>query len=110
MDDEDAVGAKDAKDAKKSENGFISTDVRNRAKYRQMKEGLKGFGQISGLEVLLREDQVNEAQISKILKQMQKWKPYQETSSQMSMQYQMDFSDSEIKSKTEKKQKYHFKK
>ena len=58
MDDKDAV------DAKKSENGFISTDVRNRAKFRQMKEGLKGFGQISGLEVLLREDQVNEARSS----------------------------------------------
>ena len=40
MDDKDAV---DAKDAKKSENGLISTDVRNRAKFRQMKEGLKGF-------------------------------------------------------------------
>ena len=40
MDDEDAV---DAKDAKKSENGFISMDFRNRAKFRQMKEGLKGF-------------------------------------------------------------------
>jgi predicted acyltransferase (DUF342 family) len=107
MDDKDAV---DAKDAKKSENEFISTDVKNRAKYRQMKEGLKGFGQISGLEVLLREDQVNEAQISKILKQMQKWKPYQETSSQMSMQYQINFSDSEIKTPTEKKRNYLFKK
>ena len=60
--------------------------------------------------MLLREDQVNEAQISEILKQMQKWKPYQETSSQMSMQYQMDFNDSEIKTPTEKKQKYLLKK
>jgi len=43
MGDKDAGDTKDAKDAKKSENEFISMDVRNRAKFRQMKEGLKGF-------------------------------------------------------------------
>ena len=61
---------------------FITTEINNRAKYRQMKIGLKAFNKISRIKVMHRKDHDKKEQISKILKQIQKWKSFHLTGSQ----------------------------